>query len=133
PGGGESGRDDRGGRVLAAHARAVPLNWLVVVELPEHEANAPLNTAILRIVILLLAGLVLALLAALLLARLMMVPVRALEAGAARIGAGQLDHRINITSGDELEALGGQLNDMAAKPQSSYATPERKVEEVTPP
>lgn len=124
-------RDDRGKPVLAAHAMAAPLNWLVLVELPEHEANAPLNTAILRILILLLAGLVLALLAALLLARLMMVPVRALAAGAARIGAGQLDHRITITSGDELEALGDQLNDMAGKLQSSYSTLERKVEERT--
>jgi len=124
-------RDDRGRPVLAAHATAAPLNWLVLVELPESEANAPLNTAILRILILLLAGVVLALLAALLLARLMMVPVRALAAGAARIGAGQLDHRIRITSGDELEALGDQLNDMAAKLQGSYATLERKVEERT--
>jgi signal transduction histidine kinase/CheY-like chemotaxis protein len=124
-------RDDRGKPVLAAHATAAPLNWLVLVELPEHEANAPLNTAIVRILILLLAGLVLALLAALVLARLMMVPVRALAAGAARMGAGQLDHRITITSGDELEALGDQLNDMAAKLRGSYATLERKVEERT--
>jgi len=123
--------DDRGERVLAAHAMTAPLNWLVLVELPEHEANAPLNNAIVRIVIVLAAGLVLALLAALLLARLMVVPVRALAAGAARIGAGQLDHRIKITSGDELEALGDQLNDMAAKLQSSYATLEGKVEERT--
>jgi signal transduction histidine kinase/CheY-like chemotaxis protein len=124
-------RDHRSERVLAAHATAAPLNWLVLVELPEHEANAPLNTALLRIVIVLAAGLGMALLAALLLARLMVVPVRALAAGAARIGAGQLDHRIRITSGDELEALGDQLNDMAAKLQSSYATLERKVEERT--
>jgi signal transduction histidine kinase/CheY-like chemotaxis protein len=124
-------RDNKGKPVLAAHAMAAPLNWLVLVELPEHEANAPLNSALLRILILLLAGLVLALLAALLLARLMMAPVSALAAGAARIGAGQLDHRIKITSGDELEALGDQLNDMAAKLQSSYATLERKVEERT--
>jgi signal transduction histidine kinase/CheY-like chemotaxis protein len=124
-------RDNRGERVLAAHATAAPLNWLVLVELPEHEANAPLNNAIVRIVIVLLAGLTLALPAALVLARLMVVPVRALADGAARIGAGQLDHRIRITSGDELEALGDQLNDMAAKLQSSYATLERKVEERT--
>ena len=124
-------RDFRGERVLAAHAMAAPLNWLVFVELPESEANAPLYTAIVRTVVVLLAGLVLALLAALLLARLMVVPVRALAAGAARIGAGALDHRITIKSGDELEALGDQLNDMAAKLQSSYATLERKVEERT--
>jgi len=119
--------DDRGEPVLAAHAMAGPLNWLVLVELPESEANAPLNTALVRIVIVLAAGLILALLAALLLARLMVVPVRALADGAARIGAGQLDHRIRVTSGDELEALGDQLNDMAGKLQTSYATLERKV------
>jgi signal transduction histidine kinase/CheY-like chemotaxis protein len=124
-------RDARGERVLAAHATAAPLNWLVLVELPEHEANEPLYTAILRTVVVLVGGLILALLAALLLARLMVVPVRALAAGAARIGAGALDHRIDIQSGDELEALGDQLNDMAAKLQGSYATLERKVEERT--
>jgi signal transduction histidine kinase/CheY-like chemotaxis protein len=129
--GAQVARDFRGDRVLAAHAVAAPLNWLVFVELPESEANAPLYTAIVRTVAVLLAGLALALLAALLLARLMVVPVRALAAGAARIGAGALDHRIEVKSGDELEALGDQLNDMAGKLQSSYATLERKVEERT--
>jgi signal transduction histidine kinase len=124
-------RNERGNRVLAAYAAAAPLDWLVLVELPEHEADAPLNTAIVRIVIVLLVGLALALLAALALARLMVVPVQALAAGAARIGAGQLDYRIKIASGDELEALGHQLNDMAAKLQTSYATLERKVEQCT--
>ena len=124
-------RDFRGDRVLAAHAMALPLNWIVLVELPEHEANAPLYGAILRSIAVLLAGLVLALLAALLLARLMMVPIQALAAGAAHIGAGALDHRITIKTGDELEELGEQLNEMAAKLEGSYATLERKVEERT--
>jgi len=124
-------RDLKGERVLAAHAMATPLNWLVVVEVPESEANAPLYAIIVRTVVVLVAGLVLALLAALLLARLMVVPVQALSAGAARIGAGALDHRIDIRTGDELEALGEQLNDMAAKLQGSYATLERKVDERT--
>ena len=124
-------RDFRGERVLAAHAMAHPLNWLVLVELPEHEANEPLYGAILRSVAVLLAGLVLALLAGVLLARWMVVPIQALAAGAARIGAGALDHRISVKSGDELEALGEELNEMAAKLQGSYATLERKVEERT--
>jgi signal transduction histidine kinase/CheY-like chemotaxis protein len=124
-------RDLRGERVLAAHATAAPLNWLVVVEIPESEANAPLYAVIVRTVVVMVGGVILALLAALLLARLMVVPVQALAAGATRIGAGALDHRINIKSGDELQALGEQLNDMAAKLQGSYATLERKVAERT--
>ena len=38
-------RDWRGNPVLAAYATAAPLNWLVLVELPENEANEPLYTA----------------------------------------------------------------------------------------
>ena len=62
---------------------------------------------------------------------MMVVPIRTLTAGAARIGAGTLDHRIAIKTGDELETLGEQFNHMATQLQGSYATLERKVEERT--
>ena len=101
------------------------------VELPEGEANAPLYGALTRSVVVLLAGLLLAFLMAVLLARRMAVPIQALTSGAARIGTGALDHRIAITTGDELEALGDQFNHMASQLQSSYATLERKVDERT--
>jgi signal transduction histidine kinase/CheY-like chemotaxis protein len=61
----------------------------------------------------------------------MTMPIRALHDGAARIGRGDLDQRISIKTGDELEALGEQFNRMAAQLQDSYATLERKVEERT--
>jgi len=123
--------DISGQRVLTAYAKTTPLNWFVFVELPEHEANQPLYAAIQRSSIMVVAGLGLALFAALLLARRIIVPIRVLTAGAARIGAGTLDHRIDIDTGDELEVLGKQLNAMASQLQSSYATLERKVEERT--
>ena len=123
--------DERGERVLTAYAKATPLDWLVFVEIPESEADEPLYAAIKRSTIILLAGLALALLAALILARMMVVPIRTLTAGAARIGAGTLDHRIAIKTGDELEMLGEQFNRMATQLQGSYATLERKVEERT--
>src|SRR5206468_4148561 len=50
---------------------------------------------------------------------------------ARRIGAGELDRRIDIHTGDELEALAGQFNEMAAHLQKSYADLEKKVEERT--
>ena len=123
--------DMRGERVLSTFAPADPLNWLVFVELPEGEANAPLYAALTRSVIVLLAGLLLACLTAVLLARRMAVPIQALTSGAARIGTGALDHRIEIKTGDELEALGEQFNHMASQLQGSYATLERKVDERT--
>ena len=87
--------------------------------------------AALRSAALLALGLVLATLAAMLLARRMTVPIRAMQEGAARIGAGELDRRIDIHTGDELEALADQFNRMAADLQKSYAELEHRVEERT--
>ena len=61
----------------------------------------------------------------------MVTPIRALQAGAAEIGAGALDHRLDIRTGDELEALGEQFNRMAAQLQESYADLERKIADRT--
>ena len=61
----------------------------------------------------------------------MTVPIRALTQGAARIGSGDLEQRLAIRTGDELEALGEQFNRMAAQLRESYATLERKVIERT--
>ena len=123
--------DMSGHQVLTANAAIAPLGWLVFVELPIEEAYAPLYASLRAVGLLLLAGLVLAVLSSLVLARKMVLPIRALQAGAARIGAGGLDHRIEITTGDELEALGDQFNGMAARLQDSYATLEGKVIERT--
>lgn len=120
-----------GDRVLTTFAVVKPLDWTVFVELPEHEANAPLYSALTRWFILTIAGLALALVAALLLARNMVVPIRSLAASARQIGAGSLDHRIEISTGDELEALADQFNHMAHALQGSYEGLERKVDERT--
>src|SRR5262249_9386432 len=63
--------------------------------------------------------------------RRMVTPIRALQAGAARIGGGAFNQRIEIATGDELEALGRRFNSMAAQLEHSYQTPERKVDERT--
>ena len=123
--------DRQGKPVLSAHAAVTPLNWLLFVDLPIDEAYAPLYASITRSGILLLAALALALLASLFLARRMVVPIRALHDGAAQIGRGDLSQRISIKTGDELEALGDQFNNMAARLEESYATLEHKVEERT--
>ena len=120
-----------GGSVLSAHAAIAPLGWLVFVEVPLREAFAPLYGAALRSAVLLALGLLGATLAALFLARRMTGPIRALQEGAARIGAGDLDRRIDIRTGDELEALAQQFNHMAADLRTSYAELEHKVEERT--
>ena len=124
-------RDLKGDEVLTAHARIPTLNWTVFVELPLAEAFAPLYASILRIGLLLLAGLVLSTLAGVYLARRMVEPIRAIQAGAARIGQGTLDQEIVVRTGDELEALAEQFNKMAVDLKESYSGLERKVEERT--
>jgi signal transduction histidine kinase len=121
----------QGQQVLTAYAQVAPLGWLVFVELPLDEAFAPLYASLFRSGLLLLGSIVLAVLSSFLLARKMVDPIRALQTGAAQIGAGALDHRIEISTGDELEALGRQFNAMAARLQDSYATLEGKVQERT--
>ena len=121
----------QGRRVLVAYAPVAPLGWLTFVELPIEEANAPLYATLYRSVLLVLAGLMLALIAGLFLARKMVVPIQALRRGAALIGAGNLSHRISIKTGDELERLADQFNEMAGKLQESDSELERKVEQRT--
>jgi signal transduction histidine kinase/ActR/RegA family two-component response regulator len=119
------------GPVLSANAAVDALNWLVFVELPTHDALAPIYTSIFRSAALMLVALLLALLAGLFLARRMVVPIRMLRDGATRVGHGDLTHRISIDTGDELEALGEQFNAMAARLHESYSGLESKVEERT--
>jgi HAMP domain-containing protein len=117
--------------VLTAYAPIAPLGWIMFVELPVEEAYAPLYVTLERSGLILLSGLLLALVAGLILARKMVVPIQALRRGAARIGAGDLSQRISIKTGDELEGLADQFNDMAGKLQESYADLENKVETRT--
>jgi nitrate/nitrite-specific signal transduction histidine kinase len=77
------------------------------------------------------AALIFAVLAGMFLARRMVGPIQALRTGAERIGGGDFAQRIAIRTGDELEGLANQFNDMGARLQESYADLEKKVETRT--
>jgi len=124
----ETATDIHGRKVLTAFAPVAPLGWTVFVELPVDEAYQPLVASIQRTALVLIGALCLAALAGIFLARRMVVPIQALRTGAARIGGGDLSQRISIKSGDELEALADQFNEMAGRLQDSYADLEKKVE-----
>jgi signal transduction histidine kinase len=123
--------DPAGAEVLTAFAPIDPLGWRVFVEQPVTEVYATLDASILRTALLLLAGFVISALAAIFMARSLVHPIRTLQEGAQRIGAGELEQRIDIRTGDELEALAGQFNDMSDELRRSYADLEQKVEERT--
>ena len=127
----EEAEDIAGRKVLIASAPVAHLGWLVFVETPVQEAYAPLYASLQRTGLVLLGALALAFAAGMFLARRMVVPIHALRAGAARLGSGDLGQRIAIKTGDEVEALANQFNDMAGRLQESYANLERKVEART--
>ena len=124
-------RNLRNQQVLTAHTTIPSLGWTVFVEQPLEEAFEPLRASVKRTVVLLLLGIVLSVGASLMLARTLARPIRALQAGAVRIGEGNLTDRIEVKTGDELEVLADQFNRMAVQLQESYAGLERKVDART--
>jgi signal transduction histidine kinase len=127
----EDAKNIQGQEVLTASAPIMPLRWTMFVELPVEEAYASLYAALQRLAIVLLAASIFAVLAGIALARRMVGPIQALRAGAERIGGGDFGQRISIKTGDELEGLANQFNDMGARLQESYADLENKVESRT--
>ena len=121
----------QGQEVLTASAPIAPLGWTMFVELPVEEAYASLYAALQRLAIVLAAASLLAVVAGIFLARRMVGPIQALRVGAERIGGGDFSQRISIRTGDELEGLANQFNDMGARLQESYADLENKVEQRT--
>jgi signal transduction histidine kinase len=137
-------KDLAGNKVLTAYAPIEPareqaarggpasvLGWKMFVEQPVSEVYAALDATILRTVALIVAGLLFSALTALWLARSMVRPINVLQEGAQRIGAGDLEQKIDIRTGDELEALAGQFNRMTEQLRESYSGLEHKVEERT--
>ena len=124
-------QDLAGTKVLTSMAPIDAVDWRVFVEQPVAEVYAKLNASILLTAGLLLAGLGVSAIAASVLARSMVRPIRTLDEGARRIGAGNLDKQIVVKTGDELEGLANQFNHMTRQLRESYAGLERKVQART--
>ena len=104
---------DEGKAVVAASVRAANVGWTVIAQQPVSEAFASIRAALWRALALIVVGALCAAALAYWLAHRLSGPIRQLEEGVHRIGAGQFDHRIMISSGDELEQLADSFNEMA--------------------
>ncbi|KAB8140220.1 SpoIIE family protein phosphatase [Chloroflexia bacterium SDU3-3] len=100
--------------------------WSVVAEKPSLIAFANLRRSIwvLALVVILVDGAVL--IWSLRQANDFILPLRALSGGARLVGSGHLDHRITITSNDELGDVASSFNQMAAHLQQSLDEIERQ-------
>jgi signal transduction histidine kinase/ActR/RegA family two-component response regulator len=124
-------RDADGRVVLAVWHRSERLPWTIVVESPWREALGPVMENLYRALAFIALALVLAIAASRHLADRMARPVLTLKAGADAFGRGDLGHRIEVHTGDELEELATDFNRMAAQLQGYTSGLEHLVEERT--
>jgi class 3 adenylate cyclase len=114
-----------GKTVVAVSVSVGKPDWTAIAVQPAAEAFSPIRAALWRSLVLVAIGTLITLLLAYWLASRMSGPVRQLEDGAKRIGAGQFDYRIAISSGDELELLATRFNEMAGELAASKQKSER--------
>ena len=120
-----------GGVVLSAAAAVPRLGWLVFVEIPRREVLAPVLVSLYQTLALLGLSTLFALLLGGYLARRMAEPIRQLQAGAERLGEGELSQRVPVTGGDEIGKLAERFNRMASRIQEAQETLEQKVRDRT--
>ena len=120
-----------GKKVISSYAFIPSVQWAVIIERPAEEAYAPLYASVLRTSTLLLIGLGVALLATLLVRRRVIRPLETLRRGVERIRKGDLNTRLDLKTGDEIEILADEFNEMAAHLREAYTGLERKVAERT--
>ncbi|WP_076867179.1 adenylate/guanylate cyclase domain-containing protein [Bradyrhizobium mercantei] len=108
-------RDAQGRPVAASEAPVAGPDWTVVVAQPLSEAYAPIYAALQRTTVLLAGSTIFAGLLAYAFAHRMTEPIRLLEEGTERIGAGSFEHRISIQTGDEFQRLANSFNRMAGE------------------
>jgi signal transduction histidine kinase len=121
----------QGKKVISSYALIPSLDWAVFIERPVEEAYEPLYASILRTSSLLLIGLGVALLATLLVSRRVVRPLEMLRHGVERIRKGDLSARLDLNTGDEIEIVADEFNEMAVHLREAYTGLERNVAERT--
>ncbi len=123
---------DYDGVVLGSLYLGRPLSYLDEIS----KAQGDIETAVERrttvyIIVLVIVSTIIAIAIASLSSKRISRQIDQLRKGAETISDGNLDYRLKIASGDEIELLAEQFNSMASKLQDSYQTLEKKVEERT--
>jgi len=107
-------RNIEGDNVFTSYAPISSLGWTVFVEQPIAEIYAPLYATMLRTTGSFMVALGVALVATLLVRRRVVGPLETLRQGVERIRKGDLTARLDLKTGDEIEILAEEFNDMAA-------------------
>jgi PAS domain S-box-containing protein len=109
---------------------AGPFTWYSIVEQPTSDAFAQINSMILAGVLLTLTSAAAIVFTGLYISRRVMRPIATLRQGAAQLAAGKFDSRIKgVKTGDELEFLADEFNDLASKLQVAQTSTTEAVRE----
>jgi len=117
--------------VLVTYAPVPELGWAVILEEPLDAALAKVEALKRYAAVLLAVGLAVGAVIIAWVSSRITGPIRELHQGVKIIGSGNLDYRVNIDTGDEIEWLGGEFNKMAGELKVSYASLEQKVQDKT--
>src|SRR3989338_5850083 len=120
-----------GESVLATFAPVGGLGWAVVLEESVAAALSELKRMERYALLLLGIGALLGALIIVWVSNRITGPILELHRGAEVIGRGNLHHRVEIKTGDEIGQLAQEFNKMAGELQTSYSTLEQKVEQRT--
>jgi len=123
--------NDQGQSVLAVGVPLQRLNWGLIIERPEADAYSGLTSKITAFILIFVLGGISIFIVARFLAIYLFGPMKKLGDGAKIIGAGNLDYRLDIRTGDEIEELAEAFNEMSGQLKESYIHLERKVDERT--
>lgn len=125
------GIDEHGRKAAMAFAPVKTKDWYVVLSQDMNEIYAPLKALMIGA-----AGpgfltvIILAMIWFNISRRIILEPISKLSEGAYSIGHGQLDHRLDIKTGDELEGLAHEFNTMAENLSASQEKLKRWNEEL---
>ena len=118
--------------VLSTYAPVRRFNWAVVLEEPVDMALADVEKVIRHFALLLIAiGLSGAAAVIVWAANKITRPIQKLHSGVKIIRSGNLNHQVEISTGDEIQSLADEFNRMAKELQTSHSTLEDKVEQRT--
>ncbi len=120
-----------GGKIIAYHTLNPNYNWRIGMATPEKILYRNIRDLRWLIIVFIILGIAGALLLALYFSRMITYPVARLSRGAKILGSGNLAYRITLQSGDELEALAGEFNKMAAELKKSYDSMGEKIKNAT--
>ncbi|HEX6437885.1 MAG TPA: GAF domain-containing protein [Candidatus Binatia bacterium] len=127
----ELGAGINGAQVLSTYAEVPDLRWAVIVEQPAAQALSDLERLHRYSILLIGSGLLVGSGIIVWVSRKISRPIQELRQAVRTIRGGNLEHRAEITTGDEVEDLAQEFNDMAEALQTSYATLEQKVRQRT--